>query len=175
MLDNLPAEKAYRILESGPILLVSTRAVDGRANLMTMGFHMMMQHEPPLVGVIIGPWDHSHRALSDTGGCVMAVPTVDLAETVVDIGNCSGDALDKFAHFGLTPVSAAGKEQRLSLRWMHRRGCSASCPEVSPFGAHRTAAIRQRLAFHRPAAALRRCQRSLGASRSRCRGPARVP
>lgn len=106
MLDNLPAEKAYRILESGPILLVSTRAADSRANLMTMGFHMMMQHEPPLVGVIIGPWDHSHRALSDTGECVMAVPTVDLAETVVDIGNCSGDALDKFAHFGLTPAPA---------------------------------------------------------------------
>ena len=55
MLDNLPAEKAYRILESGPILLVSTRAADGRANLMTMGFHMMIQHEPPLVGAIIRP------------------------------------------------------------------------------------------------------------------------
>ena len=66
------------------------------------GFHMMMQR-PPLVGAIIGPWDHSHQALSDTGECVLAVPTV--TETVVDIGNCSGDALDKFAHFGLTPAS----------------------------------------------------------------------
>lgn len=106
MLNELPAEKAYRILESGPIVLVATRGVDGRANLMTMGFHMMMQHDPPLVGVVIGTWDHSHRALSDTGECVLAVPTVDLAETVVDIGNCSGDALDKFTHFGLTGAPA---------------------------------------------------------------------
>ncbi len=106
MLNELPPEKAYRVLESGPIVLVSTRGADGSANLMTMGFHMMMQHDPPLVGAIIGPWDHSHQALSDTGECVLAVPTVDLAETVVDIGNCSGDALDKFAHFGLTPAPA---------------------------------------------------------------------
>ncbi|EPK3464349.1 flavin reductase family protein [Pseudomonas aeruginosa] len=113
MLNELPPEKAYRVLESGPIVLVATRAADGRANLMTMGFHMMMQHDPPLVGAIIGPWDHSHQALSDAGECVLAVPTVDLAETVVDIGNCSGDALYKFAHFGLTPASAQTVEAPL--------------------------------------------------------------
>ncbi|HIE1389155.1 TPA: flavin reductase family protein [Pseudomonas aeruginosa] len=106
MRNEFPAEKAYRILESGPIVLVSTRGADGRANLMTMGFHMMLQHDSPLVGAVIGPWDHSHRALSETGECVLSVPTVDLAETVVDIGNCSGDALDKFAHFGLTAAPA---------------------------------------------------------------------
>jgi flavin reductase (DIM6/NTAB) family NADH-FMN oxidoreductase RutF len=53
MHDSLPAEKAYRILEAGPVILVST-GTDGRTNLMTAGFHMMMQHAPPLVGVIIG-------------------------------------------------------------------------------------------------------------------------
>lgn len=106
MFDHFPPEKAHRILESGPIVLVSTRGVDGQANLMTMGFHMMMQHEPALVGAIIGPWDHSHRALVETGECVLAVPTVELAETVVDIGNCSGDTMDKFQHFGLTAEAA---------------------------------------------------------------------
>lgn len=106
MQNQLPADKAYRILESGPIVLVSTRGSDGRANLMTMGFHMMMQHDPPLVGAVIGPWDYSYQALSDTGECVLAVPTVDLAGTVVDIGNRSGDALDKYDYFGLTPEPA---------------------------------------------------------------------
>lgn len=113
MRNELPPKKAYRILESGPIVLVATRDANGRANLMTMGFHMMMQHDPPLVGAIIGPWDHSHQGLSDTGECVLAVPTVDLAETVVDIGNCSGESLDKFAHFGLTPASAQTVEAPL--------------------------------------------------------------
>lgn len=107
MFDTLPPNKAYRILESGPIVLVSTRAADGSANLMTMGFHMMMQHDPPLVGAIIGPWDHSQAALIETQECVIAVPTVDLASAVIDIGNCSGDTTDKFAQFGLEPVPAS--------------------------------------------------------------------
>lgn len=73
---------------------------------MTAGFHMMMQHTPPLIGVIIGPWDYSYQALSDTGECVLAVPPAGMAKAVVDIGNCSGETDDKFARFGLTPVAA---------------------------------------------------------------------
>lgn len=62
---------------------------------------MMIQHSPPLIGCIIGPWDHSHSTLRATGECVIAIPTVDLAETVVDIGNCSGNKVNKFQRFGL--------------------------------------------------------------------------
>jgi flavin reductase (DIM6/NTAB) family NADH-FMN oxidoreductase RutF len=99
-MKELPASQAYRLLEPGPIVLVTT-SLEGRSNVMTMGFHMMIQHAPPLIGCVIGPWDHSHQALRKTGECVIAIPAVDLAETVVDIGNCSGDAVDKFERFGL--------------------------------------------------------------------------
>ena len=105
-LIEMPASKAYRLLEAGPIVLVTTNS-RGRANIMTMGFHMMMQHDPPLIGCVIGPWDHSYNALRATGECVIAIPTVDLAETVVDIGNCSGRHLDKFEKFGMTAVPSA--------------------------------------------------------------------
>jgi flavin reductase (DIM6/NTAB) family NADH-FMN oxidoreductase RutF len=53
---------------------------------MTMGLHMMMQHEPALIGVVLGPWDHTLSALQESGECVIAVPTIDLAQTVVDVG-----------------------------------------------------------------------------------------
>src|SRR5262249_15156967 len=85
-----------------------TTALKGRANVMTMGFHMMVQHDPPLIGAIIGPWDHSYGALRESGECVLAVPTVDLAKTVVDIGNCSGADTDRFAAFKLE-TRRAGK------------------------------------------------------------------
>jgi flavin reductase (DIM6/NTAB) family NADH-FMN oxidoreductase RutF len=107
MFKKMPASKAYRLLESGPVVMVSTRAADGRENLMTLGFHMMMQHEPALVGAVIGPWDHSYEALQQTGECVLAIPTVDLAKTVIDIGNCSGAEIDKFNRFGLTALPAS--------------------------------------------------------------------
>jgi flavin reductase (DIM6/NTAB) family NADH-FMN oxidoreductase RutF len=99
-MKELPPSQAYRLLEPGPIVMVST-IDDGRPNVMTMGFHMMIQHDPPLVGCVIGPWDHSYRALRKTGECVIAVPGLDLAETVVDVGNCSGDRVDKFQRYGL--------------------------------------------------------------------------
>ncbi|MFK4447832.1 flavin reductase (DIM6/NTAB) family NADH-FMN oxidoreductase RutF [Caballeronia udeis] len=104
MFKEMASEKAYRLLESGPIVMVTTRARDGTPNVMTMGFHMMMQHEPALIGAVLGPWDHSFSALRELGECVIAVPTIDLAQTVVDVGNCSGAQLDKFEKFGLTTM-----------------------------------------------------------------------
>ena len=104
-MKEMPASHAYRLLEPGPIVLVTT-AVNGKANVMTMGFHMMVQHAPPLIGCDIGSWDHSYAALRESRECVIAIPTVDLARTVVDIGNCSGDEVDKFRKFALSPLPA---------------------------------------------------------------------
>jgi len=36
--------------------------------------------------------------------CVINVPTTDLLDEVVGIGNCSGEKIDKFKKFGLTAV-----------------------------------------------------------------------
>ncbi|TPK60149.1 flavin reductase family protein [Mesorhizobium sp. B2-4-15] len=104
-MKEMPASHAYRLLEPGPIVLVTT-ALNGKPNVMTMGFHMMVQHAPPLIGCVIGPWDHSYRALRETRECVIAIPTVDLARTVVDIGNCSGKEVDKFEKFRLSRLPA---------------------------------------------------------------------
>ncbi len=109
-MQNFPIAKTHRLIEPGPVLLVTTFHKD-RANIMTIGFHMMIQHgPPPLIGCIIGPWDHSYEALRKTGECVLAVPGVDLAEKAVDIGNCSGSDMDsdtdKFEKFHLTQLPA---------------------------------------------------------------------
>ena len=92
-------------MEPSPIVLLTTFH-RGRPNVMTMGFHMMVQHEPPLIGAVIGPWDYSFKALKATRECVIAVPGADLAEKVVDIGNCSGEDISKFEKFNLTAKPA---------------------------------------------------------------------
>ena len=101
-MKDLPLAKAFQLIEPGPVLLVTTRH-DGKANVMTMSWHMVMDFTPT-IGCIIGPWDHTYTALRATRECVLAVPTVDMARTVVDIGNCSGRDVDKFAHFKLKGV-----------------------------------------------------------------------
>ncbi|MFF3329786.1 flavin reductase family protein [Streptomyces sp. NPDC002888] len=87
-------------------MLVTTQH-RGTPNVMTNGFNMMVRHPRPLVACTMGPWDHNHQALVETGEGVISIPTADMAATVVDIGNCSGADVDKFAEFDLTAVAGA--------------------------------------------------------------------
>jgi flavin reductase (DIM6/NTAB) family NADH-FMN oxidoreductase RutF len=101
-----PLPKVYGLLEPGPVVLVTT-ACKGKANIMTMSWHTMMEFEPPLIGCVISGRNASFDALRATRECVINIPTRELAKQVVGIGNCSGRTADKFARFGLTPVPAS--------------------------------------------------------------------
>src|SRR5690606_39972369 len=84
-MNDFPLNKVVQLLEPGPLVLVTT-AYRGKSNIMTMGFHMMVQHDPPLIAFVMGPWDYSYEALVKTKECVIAIPGVDLMEKAVDIG-----------------------------------------------------------------------------------------
>ncbi len=99
---DLPLSKVYQLIEPGPVVLLTT-AEKGRANVMTMSWHMMVEFTPPLIACIVSSGDFSHAALRRTKECVIAIPAASLASKVVAIGNSSGRDKDKFAAFGLTP------------------------------------------------------------------------
>lgn len=101
-----------RFLEPGPIVLVSS-AWRGKTNIMTMGWHMVMEFEPSLIGCYIWTQNHSFEMVRRSKECVINVPTVDLAPKVVGIGNTSGRDIDKFAEFGLTAVAGTKVEAPL--------------------------------------------------------------
>jgi len=105
-MKNLPLSKVYQLLEPGPVVLLTT-ARRGRANIMTMSWHMMVEFEPPLVACIVSDANYSFAALRATRECVIVLPAVELAATVAGIGNCSGRDVDKFEKFRLTPAPAA--------------------------------------------------------------------
>ena len=102
---SYPLSKVYGLLEPGPVVLVTTAGC-GRANVMTMSWHTMMEFEPPLVGCVVSNRNHSFALLKKTGECVINIPTVEIVEKVVDCGNTSGAVIDKFEKFGLTPEPA---------------------------------------------------------------------
>lgn len=79
---------------------------------MTMSWHMMVDFTPPLVACVVSSADYSFAALRATKECVIAIPAVELAPKVVEVCNCSGREVAKFASIGLTPV-AAGRWMRL--------------------------------------------------------------
>jgi flavin reductase (DIM6/NTAB) family NADH-FMN oxidoreductase RutF len=103
--QNFPVEKVRRFLEPGPVVLVSS-AHGGERDIMTMGWHMILMDEPSLVGCFIWDKNYSRELVRKSKECVINVPTVDLVETVVRIGNSHGPDPDKFEEFGLTAAPA---------------------------------------------------------------------
>jgi len=96
----LNLRRAFTLIEPGPVVLVTTR--DGATdNVMTISWTMVMDFTPRFA-IATGEWNYSFAALRKTRECVIAIPTVDLLDTVVGIGTCSGKDTDKFATFGLT-------------------------------------------------------------------------
>ena len=102
---RLPLSKVYQLLEPGPVVLLTTSR-NGRANVMTMSWHMMLEFEPPLVACVVSDRDYSFAALRATRECVIAIPDSKMALQVVQVGNTCGRDTDKFAAFALTPLQA---------------------------------------------------------------------
>jgi flavin reductase (DIM6/NTAB) family NADH-FMN oxidoreductase RutF len=103
---DFPVENVRRFLEPGPVVLVSS-AYKGRRNVMTMGWHMIMGEEPSLVGCFIWDQNASYEMVQRSKQCVISVPTFDLIDVVIGVGNCHGPQPDKFKKFGLTAAEAA--------------------------------------------------------------------
>jgi len=101
---NLPLSKAYGLLETGPVTLITT-AHKGRTDIMSQSWHTMMEFEPPLVGCVVSANNYSFELLRASRECVINIPTVELAKQVVKIGNSCGREVDKFAEYKLTAVS----------------------------------------------------------------------
>ncbi|MGJ4939847.1 flavin reductase family protein [Bradyrhizobium sp. HKCCYLS1011] len=102
---DFPVHNVRRFLEPGPIVLVSS-AHREQINIMTMGWHMMMEFQPSLIGCCISSANYSFDLVRKSRQCVINLPTTDLAEKVVRIGNSSGRDIDKFTAFDLTAERA---------------------------------------------------------------------
>ena len=124
-MKDMPLAKAYQLLEPGPVVLLTT-AAGGKANVMTMSWHMMVDFEPPLVACVVSTGDHSFAALRKSKECVIAIPSVEIADLVVKIGNCSGRDVDKFAAFGL----AAKKAERVAAPLLPQCFANLECRVV---------------------------------------------
>lgn len=110
-MKNLPLSKAFTLIEPGPVVLVTTN--DGhRDNVMTISWTMVLDFSASFA-LTTGPWNYSYAALEKTKECVIGVPTVDLLDTAIGVGTCSGRDVDKFERFGLTRVR--GKHVRPPL------------------------------------------------------------
>lgn len=102
---DFPVWQARKFLEPGPIVLVSSQW-KGKTNIMTMGWYTIMEFTPSTIGCMITSSNHSYNMIRNSGECVINIPTADMIDTVIGIGNSTGSRLNKFRKFGLTAEDA---------------------------------------------------------------------
>ncbi len=103
---SLPLSRVYRLLEPGPVVLLSATA-GKRMSVMAMSWQTPMEFEPPLVGCVISDRNYTYELVMASRECVINIPTVQLARKVVRCGNVSGRNVDKFRILGFTRVAAS--------------------------------------------------------------------
>ena len=102
---DFPVSQVRRYLEPGPIVMVSS-ALDDRRNIMTIGWHTVMEFTSSLVGCVIAGGNYSFDLIRKSQECVINLPTTSPTDIVVGIGNTTGAEIDKFENFGLTAQPA---------------------------------------------------------------------
>jgi flavin reductase (DIM6/NTAB) family NADH-FMN oxidoreductase RutF len=104
--QHVPLAKAYRLLNHGPTVLV-TSSHDGRRNVMAAAWNMALNFEPAQVAVVIDKSTVTRELVEASGKFALSVPARAIASQVLAVGRTSAHELDakvyedKFAAYGL--------------------------------------------------------------------------
>ncbi len=99
-------ESAYKILNHGPTVLVSS-AHDGRRNVMAASWSMPIDFSPPKVALVIDKNTLTRQLVEASGEFVLNVPSRKLAKATLMVGSSSGSTQDKFDAAGLSTQVAS--------------------------------------------------------------------
>ena len=103
MKKEIPLDHANRLLNHGPVVLISSEW-NGRPNVMAAAWQTPLSIHPLLVGVSIAPKRYSHELIAQSQEYVVNVPPRTLYRQVHGCGTVSGRDQDKFTLFGLTAI-----------------------------------------------------------------------
>ncbi|EOL8945859.1 flavin reductase family protein [Cronobacter dublinensis] len=115
----VPLEKAYRLINHGPTVLVSARH-DGVENVMAAAWACGLDFAPPKVTVVIDKIARTRELLERSGTFVLQVPTVAQREMTYQLGTLSlHSEPEKLALAGAELLAMPGVDAPLVA------GCSA--------------------------------------------------
>lgn len=112
MPKSVPLSQAYRLLNHGPTVLVSTAHGEQR-NVMAAAWNMPLDFNPPKVAIVIDKKTYTRQLIEASGQFALNVPCRAQAGMVVKVGSSSGHELiennagDKFAAFDLPTFTAS--------------------------------------------------------------------
>lgn len=100
-IQPVPLEKAYRLINHGPTVLVSAQQ-DGTANVMAAAWACALEFQPAKVTVVLDKITKTRKMIEHTGQFVLQVPTLKQLKMVHAVGNMSlHDAPEKLRQSGV--------------------------------------------------------------------------
>ncbi|MEV4778395.1 flavin reductase family protein [Burkholderia sp. LMU1-1-1.1] len=94
-------EKAYRLLNHGPTVLVSATH-DGVDNVMAAAWSCALDFSPPKVTLVLDKATSTRGLVEGSGYFALQVPNLGQVQLTYDVGNLSlADAPDKLKKFGV--------------------------------------------------------------------------
>jgi flavin reductase (DIM6/NTAB) family NADH-FMN oxidoreductase RutF len=112
MKQPVTANQAYRLLNHGPTVLVST-AHGNQRNIMAAAWNMPLDFNPPKIAIVIDHNTYTRELIEASGSFAINVPCRAQAEMVVKVGSSCGRELigkalgDKYAAFDLPTFAAS--------------------------------------------------------------------
>jgi flavin reductase (DIM6/NTAB) family NADH-FMN oxidoreductase RutF len=100
MKKTLKLDIAYRLVNPGPVVLVSS-LFDGKPAITPIAWHMPFSDDPPIIALEIWKGHFIHKAVIKTGDFVINIPPAEMAGIVRKLGGVSGAKVDKFREFNL--------------------------------------------------------------------------
>jgi flavin reductase (DIM6/NTAB) family NADH-FMN oxidoreductase RutF len=105
-ISAVPLDKAYRLLNHGPTVLVSS-AHAGAVNVMAAAWACALDFAPPKVTVVIDKATHTRALVEGSGTFALNVPCVAIAHETLALGTDSANTHpDKLARHGVTTFAA---------------------------------------------------------------------
>lgn len=100
MRQRVDLEKAFRLINHGPVALITSAHGEVR-NVMAASWVMPLDFSPPKVAVVIDRNAYTRELIEASGEFALNIPTRAIAPAVLQAGGCSGRDGDKFATCGL--------------------------------------------------------------------------
>jgi len=105
---TVPLEKAYRLLNHGPTVLVSSHGA-GVDNVMAAAWACALDFAPPKLTVVLDKAVKTRELVEQSGRFVVQVPTVALLDLTNEVGSRSlADDPDKLRRAGVSLLRLAG-------------------------------------------------------------------
>lgn len=100
MIKPVALEKACRLLNPGPTVLVTSKHGD-RRNVMAASWSMALDFNPPKVCVVIAEETFTRELVDSSGYFALNLPARPFADVTLAVGHHSGRDVDKFKKYSL--------------------------------------------------------------------------